>query len=121
MFTLLAMAVAALGLYAAFAHAVAIRIREMAVRIAIGASPAKVARMILLDASRLATIGIAVGALGASLGGRSLQSILFGFVPGDPVVLATAGAAMLFVVLAATWLPARRASRVEPSVLLRAE
>jgi putative ABC transport system permease protein len=121
MFSLLAMAVAALGLYAAFAHAVAIRIREMAVRIAIGASPAKVARMILLDASRLATIGIAVGALGASLGGRSLQSILFGFVPGDPVVLATAGAAMLFVVLAATWLPARRASRVEPSVLLRAE
>ena len=121
MFSLLAMAVAALGLYAAFAHAVAIRIREMAVRIAIGASPAKVVLMILRDASRLSIIGIAVGALGAALGGRSLQPLLFGFVPGDPIVLATAGAVMLLVVLAATWLPARRAARVEPSVLLRAE
>ena len=84
-------------------------------------APVACAAVAALSIAISATIGIAVGALGASLGGRSLQSILFGFVPGDPVVLATAGAAMLFVVLAATWLPARRASRVEPSVLLRAE
>jgi predicted permease len=121
MFSLLAMAVAALGLYAAFAHAVAIRIREMAIRVAIGASPAKVVLMILREASRLSGLGIVAGALAAALGGRSLQSVLFGFVPGDPIVLAAAGLAMLLVVLTATWLPARRAARVEPSVLLRAE
>jgi ABC-type antimicrobial peptide transport system permease subunit len=121
MFSLLAMAVAALGLYAAFAHAVAVRIREMAIRVAIGASPAKVVLMILREASRLSGLGIVAGALAAALGGRSLQSVLFGFVPGDPIVLAAAGLAMLLVVLTATWLPARRAARVEPSVLLRAE
>jgi putative ABC transport system permease protein len=121
MFSILAMAVAALGLYAAFAHAVAIRSREMAVRVAIGASSAKVVLMILGDASRLSSLGIVAGAVGAALGGRSLQALLFGFVPGDPIVLATAGAVMLLVVLTATWLPARRAARVEPSVLLRSE
>jgi predicted permease len=121
MFSLLAMAVAALGLYAAFAHAVALRIREMAIRVAIGASPAKVVLMILREASRLSSLGIAAGALGAALGGRSLESVLFGFVPGDPIVLVAAGVVMLLVVLTATWLPARRAARVEPSVLLRTE
>jgi putative ABC transport system permease protein len=121
MFSVLAMAVAALGLYAAFAHAVSVRTREMAIRVAIGASPAKVVAMILGEAARLSGLGIAAGAVGAVLGGRSLQSILFGFVPGDPVVLASAGSAMLLVVLIATWLPARRASRVDPNAILRAE
>jgi len=121
MFSVLAMAVAALGIYAAFAHAVTVRTREMAIRVAIGASPAKVVLMILRDAARLSSLGIAVGAIGAALGGRSLQSQLFGFVAADPIVLSLAGTAMLLVVLTATWLPARRAAGVEPSALLRAE
>lgn len=121
MFSMLAMAVAALGLYAAFAHAVTVRSREMAIRIAIGASPARVVFMILQEALRLSSVGIATGALGAALGARSLQSLLFGFIPGDPLVLASAGSAMLLIVVIATWLPARRAARAEPSALLRAE
>jgi putative ABC transport system permease protein len=121
MFSVLAMAVAALGLYAAFAHAVTVRTREMAIRIAIGASPAKVVSMILGEAARLSTLGIVAGALGAVIGGRSLQSLLFGFVPGDPVVLTAAGFAMLLVVLTATCLPAWRASRVDPNAILRAQ
>ena len=87
MFSVLAVAVAALGLYAAFAHAVTVRTREMAIRVAIGASPASVVMMILWEAARLALVAIAAGAVGAFLGGRTLQSLLFGFVPDDPVVL----------------------------------
>ena len=121
MFSILAMAVAALGLYAAFAHAVSVRTREMAIRIAIGSSPARVVTMILGEAARLSIVGIAAGGFGAVLGGRTLESLLFGFVPGDPVVLGCAGCAMLLVVLVATWLPARRASRVDPHAILRAE
>ena len=121
MFSILAMAVAALGLYAAFAHAVSVRTREMAIRIAIGSSPARVLTMILGEAARLSISGIAAGAFGAVLGGRTLESLLFGFVPDDPVVIGCAGLAMLLVVLIATWLPARRASRVDPHAILRAE
>jgi putative ABC transport system permease protein len=66
-------------------------------------------------------VGTAAGLGGAMLGGRTLQSVLYGFVPTDPVVLASAGVAMMMVIVAATWLPAARASRVDPNVVLRAE
>jgi putative ABC transport system permease protein len=121
MFSALALAVAAIGLYAAFAHAVALRRREMAIRIAVGARPARVLTMILGEASRLAAYGIAVGIAGAVLAGHSLERLLFGIVPADPIVLGGAAAAMLLVVMAATTLPARRAAQADPNSLLRAE
>ena len=121
MFSALAIGVAAIGLYAAFAHAMTERRREIAIRIAIGASPTAVMTMILREALRLAMVGIAAGIVGAMLGGRTLQSVLYGFVPADPLVLASAGVAMVIVIVAATWLPAARASRVDPNVVLRTE
>jgi ABC-type antimicrobial peptide transport system permease subunit len=93
----------------------------MAIRIAIGASPAAVVTMILGEACRLAIAGITAGMVGAMLGGRTLQSVLYGFVPADPVVLASAGVVMLMVIVAATMIPAARASRVDPNVVLRTE
>ena len=121
MFSALAIGVAVIGLYAAFAHAMTQRSREMAIRIAIGATPAAVVTMILREASGLATAGITAGIVGAMLGGRTLQSVLYGFVPVDPVILGSAGAVMLIVIVAATMIPAARASRVDPNLILRAE
>jgi len=121
MFSVLAIGVAAIGLYAAFAHAMTQRNREMAIRIAIGASPAAVMTMILGEASRLAIAGITAGMIGAILAGRTLQSVLYGFVAADPTVLASAGVVILSVIVAAIMVPAVRASHVDPNVTLRAE
>ena len=121
LFGALAITVASIGLYAAFAHAVLERRREMAIRIAVGASPSRVLAMVMREAVRLTAAGIVVGVAAACLAGRSLQSILFGIAPNDPFVLGGAAAAMLAVVAMATFLPARSASRSDPNSLLRAE
>jgi putative ABC transport system permease protein len=121
MFSVLAIGVAAVGLYAAFAHAMTQRNREMAIRVAIGASPAAVMTMILAEASRLAIAGITAGMVGAMLAGRTLQSVLYGFVAADPMVLASAGVVMVSVIVAAIMIPAARASRVDPNLILRSE
>jgi predicted permease len=120
-FSALAVTVAAMGLFAAFAHAVTIRRREMAIRIAIGATSGGVVRMILREAAAVASVGIVLGAIAAIVGGRSLQAILFGIVPADPVVLLLATLGMLLIVLAATIVPARRAAAADPNTLLRVE
>jgi ABC-type antimicrobial peptide transport system permease subunit len=93
----------------------------MAIRIAVGARPSRVLAMVMREAVRLTAAGIVVGVAAACLAGRSLQSILFGIAPNDPVVLGGAGAAMLAVVAMATFLPARSASRSDPNSLLRAD
>jgi hypothetical protein len=119
LFSALAVSVAAIGLYAAFAHAVAERRREMAIRIALGAAPPAVLRMVLRDASILTAAGSVIGCAAAAASGRWVQSLLFGTQPSDPLVLGTAAAAMLIVALLATFKPAREASRADPSQLLR--
>lgn len=119
LFSALAVGVAAIGLYAAFAHAVAERRREMAIRLAVGARPAGVLRMVVGEALRLAAAGAACGAVVAVGAGRWVQALLFGVQPSDPLVLGAAAAVMLLVAVLATWLPARTASRADPSRLLR--
>jgi putative ABC transport system permease protein len=120
-FSALALCVGAVGLFAAFSHAVTVRRREMAIRIAIGARPRGVVWMILREATRLAAAGILVGWAAAVVGGRWLQSLLFETSRADPLVLGSAATIMLAVAMAATLLPARAASRADPSSLLRAE
>jgi predicted permease len=120
-FSALALGVAAIGLYAAFAHAVAERRREMAIRLAIGAQPARVLAMVLREALTLAAIGTVCGSAAAMLAGRGIQSLLFGTTPSDPIVLGAAAAVMLIVAAAATIVPARAAARVDPNSLLRVE
>jgi putative ABC transport system permease protein len=119
LFSVLALAVGAVGLYAAFAHAVTVRRREMAIRIAIGARPAGVTAMILREALMLAFAGIAGGWIVVVIGARWLQSLLFDTSRADPLVLGAAAAIMLAVAVLATLLPARAASRANPATLLR--
>jgi predicted permease len=121
LFSALALGVAAIGLYAAFAHSVAERRREMAIRIAIGARPRGVLVMVLREAATVAGGGILCGMIVTALIGRWLQSLLFGTAPSDPLVLGATALLMLAVAAAATLVPARSASRADPNALLRTE
>jgi putative ABC transport system permease protein len=120
-FSAVALAVAAVGLYAAFAHAVGERRHEMAIRLAIGARPSGVRRMILGEALMLAGAGVAIGCVLAMLSGRWIGAMLFHTAPSDPLVLGFAALLMLLVAAAATLMPALAASNADPSVLLRVE
>jgi ABC-type antimicrobial peptide transport system permease subunit len=121
LFGALALGIAAIGLYAAFAHSVSQRRREMAIRIAIGARPAKVLLMILRESVTLAVGGVVGGIVTALLASRWVQSMLFGIAPSDPAVLGAAALLMVIVATVATLLPARSAARTDPNSLLRAE
>ena len=121
LFGALALGVAAVGLYATFAHSVGERRREMAIRLAVGARPHRVLVMILREAAGVALAGVLCGAFVAALGGRWMQSMLFGTAPSDPLVLGSAAIVMLAVATLATFVPARHASRTDPTSLLRAE
>ena len=110
---------AATGVYALLAYTVAQRRREIAVRMAIGASSSSVARLIVGESLMLAAAGCAVGALGVAAVSRLARSVLFGIEPQDPVTLVTTAAVLLTAVLAASWLPARRAARINPVSAMR--
>lgn len=121
LFSTLALAVAATGMFASFAHAVAERKREMAIRLAIGARPRAVLGMVIREALWIAGGGVLLGWAGALFAGRSLRSLLFGTEPSDPLVLVLISVSMLVVAALATLIPAREAAKADPSVLLRAE
>ena len=121
LFSGLALIVAAVGLYAAFAHSVGQRRRELAMRIAIGARPRGVMLMILRESGGLALAGVASGSVAATIAGRWTRSLLYGTIAIDPLVLGAAAAVMLVVATAATLVPAIAASRADPCDLLRAE
>jgi putative ABC transport system permease protein len=110
---------AATGVYALLAYTVAQRRREIAVRMAIGASTYSVARLIVMESLMLALVGCAVGALGVAAVSRLARSVLFGIAPQDPLTLGTTAAVLLTAVLAASWLPARRAARINPVSAMR--
>jgi predicted permease len=121
LFALLAAALAAVGLYGVLAYAVSRRVREIGLRIAIGAGPGEVVGLVLRQGLLLSGAGLLLG-LGAALaGGRVLESLLFGIPPADPLSLGAAAIFVLIVALLATGLPAWRAVRVAPMEALRAE
>lgn len=121
LFSTLAIAVSGIGIFAAFAHAIAERRREMAIRLAMGAQPGGVRRLVLGEALAVASGGVILGLLCAIMAGRGLRSLLFGTTAADPLVLAMSSGVMLLVAALATFLPAREAALADPSVLLRAE
>jgi len=86
---------------------------------ALGASPQRVARSIVSQSLMLAVAGAAIGLIGAVAATRLARTMLFGVAPQDPVTLVTAVAVLLVVVVAASWLPARRASLIDPSRAMR--
>jgi predicted permease len=117
----LALLVAAVGLYGAMAYSVSRRTREIGVRMALGARQSSVLREVLVEAGRLAAIGAALGLAAAIPATGLLRSQLFGVSPGDPLTLVAVALVLGLVSLAAAYLPARRATRVDPVVALRAE
>jgi predicted permease len=108
-----------LGLYGLMAHLTARRTTEIGVRMALGATSARVLTMVLRDGAMLAACGVATGVPAAILAGRLIASQLFQVGPDDPLTIGSASAVMIAVTLVAAWLPARRAARVNPIVALR--
>jgi ABC-type antimicrobial peptide transport system permease subunit len=111
----------AIGLYGVMAYAVTLRTRELGVRIALGAQPRAVASMMTRQGIGLTALGIGVGFALFALVARFIQSFLYGVAPSDPVTLGAAAAMLIGVAALASWVPARRASRVDPVEALRAE
>jgi predicted permease len=120
-FGLLALTLTCVGLYGLLAYSVAQRTREIGIRMALGAQGPRVVAMVLGSGARLVIIGIALGLPAAWAASRSVGSMLFGLTPTDPVTVAGAAIALAAAAQMAAYLPARRASRVDPLVALRHE
>ena len=120
-FAALALVLASLGVYSVMAHLVAFRTSEIGLRMALGASPATVMRMVLGHGRRLTLIGIALGIGGALAVSRLMQQALFEVDPADPLVYLAVSVTLLIVAECASWFPARRATRIDPLIALRTE
>jgi putative ABC transport system permease protein len=120
-FATLALTLAAVGIYGVMAYSVSQRTREIGIRLAYGAQPADVLRMILLQSSRLIIIGVVAGIAAAAALARLMESLLAGVGARDPFTFAAVAAVVTFAALAASYIPARRAMRVDPIVALRCE
>lgn len=121
LFSLLALALACIGIYGIMAYTVSRRTNEIGIRMALGAQRAEVLSMILREASIVGIAGIAIGLAAAIAATRAIAGMLYGLQPQDPVTLALAAALMLAVTLTASLVPARRAAHVEPITALRYE
>lgn len=119
LFAGLTVVLAAAGLYALLAWSVAGQAREIGVRLVLGATPARIAATVVADGARMIASGAVTGLAAAALATRLMRSLLFDVSPLDPVALCAAPMLLVIVALAATALPAVRASRTEPSVCLR--
>jgi predicted permease len=116
-----ALLLSAIGIYGLLAYTVSQRSQEIAVRLALGADPARIGRMVLADGMRLAALGIVPGVLGAYAAGRGMSALLFGVAPNDPVTFAAGVGIALMIALAGSTVPTLRAVRVTPMSALRAE
>jgi putative ABC transport system permease protein len=116
-----AITLASVGLYAIVAYAVSQRTREIGIRMALGASPGDVLRLVVGDGWRLAAIGLLTGIVAALLSTRLMQSLVFDVSTTDPLTFAATGGILAVVALLASYVPARRATRINPMVALRHE
>jgi ABC-type lipoprotein release transport system permease subunit len=118
---LLGLSLAVVGLYGMVSYMTSERTHEIGVRIALGANPKQIATMVIGEGARLTVAGTVIGLIGAFVLARVLGKLLFGVAPTDPTSFALASMCLLMVTLLATYVPARRAMRVDPVVALRSE
>ncbi len=111
----------AIGLYGVMAYVIALRTRELGVRIALGASPQSVIRMLTSQGVALTALGIGAGLVLFVFVARFLGTLLYGVAPTDPITLGAASALLIAVAVLASWIPARRTSRLDPADVMRAE
>jgi len=120
-FSAVAVALAALGIYGLFSHIVGRRTNELAIRVAIGARRSTIVRLIVGEGIRLSAAGIVLGLLGTMALTRLMRSLLFEVNPNDPVTFAGVAILLLVVAFTACYLPARRAAKTDPVAALRHE
>jgi ABC-type antimicrobial peptide transport system permease subunit len=110
---------ALIGIYGVAAYAVAMRTREIGIRMALGAKAADVVRLVLRRILLLSAAGLIIGVAGSLFATRALEKMLFEVKPNDPTTMIAVATVLAATALAASWLPARRAARVDPLVALR--
>jgi len=115
----LAVLIAAVGIAGVLAFSVSARTNEIGIRMSLGADSGKVQRMVLMEGGVLLVMGLVLGVIGSLLATRLIQGLLFGVTPNDPVTLAAVALAMVAIGVAACWVPARRAAKVDPAVAMR--
>jgi ABC-type antimicrobial peptide transport system permease subunit len=120
LFGAMGLVLGALGIYGVLAYLVTQRTREIGVRLALGAPRGNVLWMVVSGGLRLAGLGVAIGLVGALILTRLMQGVLYGVTPHDPLTLSVVAIGLLAVAAFASWLPARRATRVDPLEALRA-
>jgi putative ABC transport system permease protein len=120
-FALVALLLAIIGTYGVIAHDAAQRTQEFGIRIALGADRWMILRMVLIAGLRIAAVGLAMGVFGSLALTRVLSGLLFGVSARDPLTFVAVPGALLLAALAACWIPARRATQVEPAIALRGD
>jgi putative ABC transport system permease protein len=121
LFAAVALVLAAIGLYGIIAYAVSQRSHELGVRLALGAGAERITRMVVGEGLALAAAGAAIGIVSAHAACSLLTTLLFGVSPRDPITLGGVAALLLAVAVLASWVPARRAARVDPLLAMRGE
>ena len=118
-FGLLAVLIAAVGIAGVLAFSVSTRTNEIGIRMSLGADSARVLRMILWEGGILLVVGLVVGVFGALFAGGVMRGLLFGIAPHDPVTFAGVAVMMAAIGVAACWIPALRAARIDPAIAMR--
>jgi putative ABC transport system permease protein len=117
----MALALGIIGIYGVISYTVSQRKREIGIRLALGAQSSDVVQMVLAQGATMALVGVAIGIVAAFALTRWMASLLFGVTPHDPLTFGSVAALLTLVALLASYLPARRAMRVDPMVALRYE